>query len=263
MKRSAVTAGTLLTVVCLISTLLLCSLLFPAGADAYIARSASTGSGSSGIASSKSTSPQPAAPAPRPSPPDKTPVPAPAPASKPSPLTGSLTGYSPGSYGIARSYSTFPARTIFTGFRPSKPAPPAPQPDSGDSVNLNRLEEQLLILVNNERTRSGLAPLSVDSRLTRLARLKSQDMIENNYFAHRSPVYGSFGDMLRENNIRFNLAAENIGMGGSIKAIFSAFMNSSAHRSKIMDPRYTHTGIGVKQDSRRGYIVTQHFMQPR
>jgi uncharacterized protein YkwD len=121
----------------------------------------------------------------------------------------------------------------------------------------------LLQLVNNQRARAGIAPLRVDARLVALARLKSQDMIDRRYFAHESPVYGRSGDMLRSAGYRFALAAENIGMGGSINSIFSAFMSSPSHRSKIMDPRYTHTGIGVKYDPRRGYLVSQLFVLPR
>lgn len=109
----------------------------------------------------------------------------------------------------------------------------------------------------------GLAPLQLNTQLTYLARLKSQDMADLNYFAHESPTYGRSGDMLRNAGFKFSLAAENIGMGGSIKAIFNAFMNSSGHRSKIVGSRYTHTGVGVVYKPGRGYLVTQLFVVPR
>ncbi|HPU00966.1 MAG: hypothetical protein GX890_08700 [Firmicutes bacterium] len=145
---------------------------------------------------------------------------------------------------------------------PEEPETPA-TPPPGEAVELNPQERELFDLVNRERVSRGLAPLQLDARLTYLARLKSQDMADRNYFAHQSPTYGSSGDMLRNAGYKFSLAAENIGMGGSIKAIFNAFMNSSGHRNKIVSSRYTHTGVGVVYKPGRGYLVTQLFVKPR
>lgn len=154
-----------------------------------------------------------------------------------------------------------------------QPPEPAPEPQPPElnhphnppdaSVTLNSQEQLLFNLVNQERINRGLEPLKLDGQLVYLARLKSQDMIDNKYFAHESPVYGRSGDMLRNAGIRFVLAAENIGIGGNINAIFSAFMDSSGHRNKITGSRYTHTGIGVIYKPGRGYLVTQLFIQPR
>ena len=100
-----------------------------------------------------------------------------------------------------------------------------------------------------------MAPLQLNAQLTRLARLKSQDMIDYHYFAHESPTYGRSGDMLRAAGVNFSLAAENIGIGGSIQAIFNAFMNSPGHRNKITNPHYTRTVI----TSRVGYLNRSLF----
>ncbi|NLY38507.1 MAG: hypothetical protein GX044_04310 [Firmicutes bacterium] len=124
-------------------------------------------------------------------------------------------------------------------------------------------EKLFLNLVNGARTGQELAPLQANARLNYLARLKSRDMLRHDYFAHRSPVYGSAGEMLRKAGVKFSLGAENIGAGGSIRAIFSAFMESSGHRNKIMDPRYSLTGIGILYKRGRGYLVTQLFVRPK
>lgn len=252
-------------------------LLIPLNAEAYTSYSASSSSPrvihfnstSYGVARSLSTNTstgsistpsQPAAPVPvtPPAPPAEY-----VPPVDPSPVSP----VSHGSFGTARSapsyvfYSSPSAGTQ----QPSTPAPPSPPPTSSpdDLTALTRQELQLLQLVNNERIKRGLAPLILDPRLTRLARMKSMDMIRNNYFAHHSPTYGSSGDMLRAAGIRFSIAAENIGMGGNINSIFNAFMNSPGHRNKIIGSAYTHTGIGIYYQSGRGYIITQLFMAPR
>lgn len=270
---------------CILTAVFLISGAFPQAAEAYIYRSSGSGvtahwisrsqpSGSSSLTPSQTSQPsQPAQP--DPSPPPEPPQPSPAPA----PQQPSGQGSTGSSYGIAFS-SGYHSQTR-TIYRPApQPAPspppaspdpaPAPSPPSpapslpgSGSVSLNQQEQQLLNLVNNERNRRGLAPLRVDNRLNHLARLKSQDMIDNRYFAHESPVYGRVGDMLRSAGIGFTLAAENLGVGGSINSIFSAFMASPSHRSKIIDSRYTHTGIGVIHQPGRGYLVTQIFLLPR
>lgn len=180
-------------------------------------------------------------------------------------------------YGITRSQPVssyyYPAPQQPTPQPPTQPAPqqptpqqpapaPAPQlPSSG--ATLNAQERLLFDLVNSERISRGLKPLQINSQLTQLARMKSQDMIRYNYFSHQSPTYGRAGDMLRSAGIRYTLVAENLGVGGNIRTIFSAFMNSSGHRSKIIDARYTQTGIGILYQPGRGYMVTQLFLQPR
>lgn len=177
-------------------------------------------------------------------------------------------------YGIARSggsrgfYSSLPPAPPKPPVKPDEPAvPEAPTkpetPPAGGETALNPQEQQLLNLVNSERANRGLAPLRLDAQLTQLARRKSQDMIDLNYFAHESPTFGSTGDVLKAAGIKFSLAAENIGKGGSVKGIFDAFMNSSGHRSKIVDSRYILTGIGVIYKPGRGYLVTQLFVSPR
>ena len=65
---------------------------------------------------------------------------------------------------------------------PQPPVTPEPPPAGGEAVTLNPQEQQLFDLVNSERVSRGLAPLQLDAQLTYLARLKSQDMSDLNYF---------------------------------------------------------------------------------
>jgi len=274
------------TVFVLIALLIL-ALAFPAAAGAYIARSAQEAITGYGMARSQpQTQDGPAAPSlPNPQP-EKPVTPAdPPPAAPASPPSSSDYTFNGGSFGLARSGSRSslynpapqapPEDPVSPPEQPEIPeqpepgAPPAPtvipeEPPSGEkSFSLNPQEQQLLDLVNRERADRGLAPLQLNAQLTRLARLKSQDMIDHNYFAHESPTYGRSGDMLRAAGVNFSMAAENIGIGGSINAIFNAFMNSSGHRNKIVSSRYTQTGVGVIYQPGRGYLVTQLFVQPR
>ena len=59
-----------------------------------------------------------------------------------------------------------------------------------DSAVLN-YEKEVVRLVNEIRVKNGLKELTYDWELSRVARFKSQDMKDNNYFSHNSPVYGT------------------------------------------------------------------------
>ena len=63
---------------------------------------------------------------------------------------------------------------------------------------------------NKQRTNNGLAALKNDSEVQRVARIKAQDMVDNNYFSHTSPTYGSPFDMLKSFKISYKTAGENI-----------------------------------------------------
>ena len=67
----------------------------------------------------------------------------------------------------------------------------------------------MVSLVNQERSKAGLQQLQVDMSLVELARKKSQDMIDRNYFGHNSPTYGSPFDMMRNAGVKYTTAGEN------------------------------------------------------
>ena len=64
---------------------------------------------------------------------------------------------------------------------------------------LSAYEKEVVDLVNEQRTKYGLKPLKVSAELSRIARLKSQDMRDNRYFSHTSPTYGTQFQMMKEN----------------------------------------------------------------
>ena len=116
---------------------------------------------------------------------------------------------------------------------------------TSDTSSVSAYEKEVVRLVNEERAKNGLKALTIDYDLCRVARVKSQDMKNNNYFAHQSPTYGSPFDMMERFGISYRSAAENIAKGQtSPKAVVNAWMNSSGHRKNILSPSYTHIGVG-------------------
>jgi len=115
-------------------------------------------------------------------------------------------------------------------------------------------------LVNQERARSGLAPLTVDMRLVDLARKKSQDMVANNYFSHTSPTYGDPFAMMTNAGISYRAAGENLAGASTVDQAHSALMNSSGHRQNILSSTYNRIGVGIAVGGPYGKMFTQLFI---
>jgi uncharacterized YkwD family protein len=145
-----------------------------------------------------------------------------------------------------------------------KPTPtPAPQPKpetKPEQTNgaLSQYEQRVVDLTNAERAKYGLPALKVDLTLSKVAKAKSQDMYNLNYFDHNSPTYGSPFDMMKQFGISYRTAGENIAMGQRTpEEVVQAWMNSEGHRANILNSTYTHIGVGYVEGKN---IWTQEFI---
>jgi len=124
------------------------------------------------------------------------------------------------------------------------------------------LETEVVRLVNAERAKAGLPSLAQNWELSRVARYKSQDFIDKNYFDHNSPTYGTPFQMMTSFSIRYSAAGENIAKGqNSPSAVMNAWMNSPGHKSNIMSSAYNQIGVGVAKDSKGNLYWTQMFIK--
>ena len=121
-------------------------------------------------------------------------------------------------------------------------------------------EQEVFNLINQQRANNGLPALKIDSEVQRVARIKAQDMVNNNYFSHTSPTYGSPFDMLNSFKISYKTAGENIAGNSSNSNAVTAWMNSSGHRANILNSSFNYTGIGVVNGSKYGKIYVQMFI---
>jgi len=121
-------------------------------------------------------------------------------------------------------------------------------------------EKEVFNLINNERQKNGLTSLKIDEEVQRVARIKAQDMVNNNYFSHQSPTYGSPFDMLKSFKISYKTAGENIAGNSSNSSAVNAWMNSPGHRANILNGSFNYTGIGVVNGSKYGKIFVQMFI---
>lgn len=130
-------------------------------------------------------------------------------------------------------------------------------PDKDSQVS--SYESEVVRLVNEHRVKNGLEKFTEDWELSRVARYKSQDMKDNKYFSHTSPVYGSPFEMMKNFGISYRSAGENIAKGQATpQTVVNAWMNSSGHRANILNSSYTTIGVGYVKD---GNYWTQMFIR--
>jgi len=127
------------------------------------------------------------------------------------------------------------------------------------TASLSVQEQTAGNLLNNDRARYNFAPLIIDPALCRIARIKSEDMRDNQYFAHTSPTYGDVRQMLTHFGYSYRAASENIAHHATIEKAQAAFLSSPGHRKNIMSSAYTKVGLGVAIDQNGFVYLTQIF----
>ncbi|MDE6745654.1 MAG: secretion protein, partial [Oscillospiraceae bacterium] len=126
------------------------------------------------------------------------------------------------------------------------------------SSTVSDYEKKVVELVNEIRAEYGLSALKLNTELSSVARAKSQDMKDKNYFSHTSPTYGSPFDMMKTFGISYRTAGENIAMGYSTpEKVVDAWMNSEGHRANILNSSYKEIGVGYVSG---GNYWTQMFI---
>ena len=121
-------------------------------------------------------------------------------------------------------------------------------------------EERVVQLVNIERQKAGLDALYIDSKISDVARVKSKDMADLNYFDHYSPTYGMANNMLLRFGITYSFWGENIASGQDTpEIVVHEWMNSPTHRANILSQNFTFIGVGYYLDTDGTPFWTQLF----
>ena len=129
------------------------------------------------------------------------------------------------------------------------------------TASLSAQEQTAGNLLNNDRARYNMAPLIIDPALCRIARIKSEDMRDHQYFAHTSPTYGDVKSMLDHFGVRYTAAGENIAHHATIEKSQAALISSPGHRRNILSSGYTKAGVGVAVDKNGFIYLTQIFVR--
>lgn len=121
------------------------------------------------------------------------------------------------------------------------------------------LEMKMLQMVNEERAKAGLQPVQADPELARVARAHSQDMFRRGYFAHENPDGQDPFDRMRQANVKFRAAGENLALAQTLEIAHTNLMNSPGHRANILNPAFGRLGIGILDGGYYGIMISQEF----
>ena len=124
----------------------------------------------------------------------------------------------------------------------------------------------LVQLTNQDRTALGMKPLSISPVLEQAAKLKAQDMVANNYFAHTSPTGSTPWYWFGKAGYKFLYAGENLAVNFSESSdVQNAWLNSPTHRANVLNPNFTEIGIATAQGQYKGnqtLFVVELFGMP-
>ena len=132
---------------------------------------------------------------------------------------------------------------------------------------MNEWEQRLFELTNKQRLFRRLPPLVEVNELSRAARRHSEDMLRRRFFSHINPDRKTAADRVKGVlNRQVSASAENLWMRSgtvhsaekTVEEAVAQLMDSRPHRSNIVNPRYTHVGVGVAV-TRSEVRVTQLF----
>jgi uncharacterized protein YkwD len=155
---------------------------------------------------------------------------------------------------VADRVSTQLPSASFEGPRAASVAP------VGWSVEL--AEASLAEQTNAAREAAGLPPLQVDAALTALARQRSQDMIDRDFFAHTDPATGS--SLVAQYCVApLGVAYCGENLAGAVSLadagnnVVARWLASEGHRENLLRPEFGRMGIGVAEGGPWGAVVTQ------
>ncbi|MDQ3812398.1 MAG: CAP domain-containing protein, partial [Armatimonadota bacterium] len=188
-----------------------------------------------------------------------------APIAKTSPVAAAYLAALSGAPPVGGSVGGSPGQDTGAADTPQVEAPRLDQPNA----KLLRLERVLAQLVNAERAKAGLDALTLDEKLSSVARSHSAEMRDRQYFAHESPirarrapldryqaVFGTYPSMIAENVFRA-WGSRHEPDEDDVRKAHQGLMNSPGHRANILRPGVTRLGIGLAANANGDIWVTQ------
>jgi uncharacterized protein YkwD/uncharacterized membrane protein required for colicin V production len=120
-------------------------------------------------------------------------------------------------------------------------------------------EREMLVLVNAERAKAGIGPLTLEPAMVLVARAHSGDMLTRGYFSHVTPEGKTPTNRADAAEYAYHVYGENLAFSPNVSLAHTGLMNSPGHRANILSPEYHKIGIGIQDAGAYGLMVTQNF----
>jgi uncharacterized protein YkwD len=133
-------------------------------------------------------------------------------------------------------------------------------------TRVEEIDRQVFRAVNRERKTRAIPELEWHERAAKAAHVHSKRMAERNFFSHIDPRRGDLADRLKAEGISWTAIAENLfqqqGYKDPVERAVAGWLKSEGHKRNLLNPAYTHTGIGVATRSDGTTFYTQIFLRP-
>lgn len=143
------------------------------------------------------------------------------------------------------------------------------EPGSKSTIKLNggidhlttdtESESQMFADVNHERTSRGIPALTLEPKITTVARAYATDMWERQYFSHYNPEGQTVADRFNAAGVPYETAGENLALAPTESTAMTGLMNSPGHKANILDTQFHKIGIGVIDNGFYGKMFVQEF----
>ncbi len=126
--------------------------------------------------------------------------------------------------------------------------------------------DKLYQLTNEQRQKSNLPALTLNSKLSLAAQKKAEDMFQENYWSHYSPDGKTPWDFILGAGYKYEYAGENLAKNFLFSnGVVDAWMNSATHRDNLLKKEYTEVGFAIVNGILNGEqttLVVQEFGKP-
>ena len=133
--------------------------------------------------------------------------------------------------------------------------------NSKPTAELNDYENAVAAMINDYRVASGLNAIAYEPTLTYIAKYRSQDLMDRNYWSHYTPEGTTVFNLFRANGVKYKIGGENLGQAtpagiGSPEAFMDAWKNSSSHNANMLRNGYNYIGVGMVENGDRIVVTT-------
>ena len=136
--------------------------------------------------------------------------------------------------------------------QPGNPSVPDNDTENADFV------KQVVNLVNQERAKAGLSPVTADTSIQAAAQVRAKEIEKS--FSHTRPDGSSFSTALTQQGVTYRGSGENIAWGQKTpEQVMNGWMNSEGHRANILNKNFTKIGVGYHQNASGTNYWTQLF----
>jgi len=141
--------------------------------------------------------------------------------------------------------------------RAQEPVARSPENDAAANEIISPLE--LLSHIDAARVQHDLGSLAVCLDLSEVAKAHAEEMIEKDYFSHRSPETGTPGARVRRAGLSYRSVSENLAGNSQVEAAHRMLMESPPHRANLLSTSHEVVGVAAVRGGRYGMMIVQMF----